>query len=180
MPVTCFLPLLAIAVGSFVETDAEYLRRKISVGYLHEAAISPPQWDTISPEDIDNGTTASPFFSSREVAPFRNLTSALFRSGTTDGIPHARFQSTYSQIISIRDNPVASLLINDVNSRLPTSPRFTCQRTDECFAVPTALRNIVAGNPFGGTISFGLSISTSRGDRSTLSCYAHCLVHTQD
>jgi hypothetical protein len=180
MSLLSLIYLATLPSATAIETDAEYLRRKISVAYLHEAAATPPQWDTISPEDIDNGTTASPFFSSREVAPFRNLTSALFRPGTTDGVPHARFQNMCAQIISMRDNPIVSLLINDVNSLVPSSPRFTCQRTDDGHAAPTAIRNTVAGNPFGGTISFGLSISTSRGDRSTLSRYAHYLVHTQD
>lgn len=163
------------------ETDAEYLRRKLSVGYLHEPATATPQWDVVSPEDFDRGTTASPFFSSRESAPFRNLCNALFRAGTTDGVVHSRLQKAAAQIVNIRDNAILTLFVNDATQRVPANPGYSCWRTGAGLLGGQGIRTAGGrSSTFGGTVTFGSNYWARQSMSRVMGQFVHYLVHTQD
>lgn len=179
-----------LVAGAHAETDAEYLARKITVGYLHNPYTTTPSWTTINPADVIAGNGSGPFYTAPESEKLRELVNAMFKSGNTGGVDHGRFQRILAAIVKFRDLPIQVLLVNDNSGPLTSvtaahgSLWINTNRHIWPYANKWNPPRAVGSGSFGGLFSFGnweLN-NNAQFNRAAyrLGVFLHEMTHTQD
>lgn len=179
---------LASAVPALAETNAEYIARKVSVGYV-DNPNTPAPIDVITPEAVIAGTGTSQFFTRPECAPLREMANAMFKPGTTDGVNHATFQRYLANIIRLQDRPILIMLIND--NAAPIANGLSVNNAwinGNGHVWPHASRwnppVAVGGGSYGGYFTFGnyelLHNPQFSQSANRLGVFLHEMTHTQD
>jgi len=192
------MPLLALATPAAADTDAQYLRNKISFRYVDQ-----PNDTSRAPQVLDNigiwqGTEAGAFWAKRNIPGLQRIVRALLKEPAKGGDGNLQFVA--GQIIRVLDKPVIIMLINDVDAPL-TAAAF--DQWDACddgsgrawpcasnMATSDDIRQNCARalskpdpgrhDAWAGQMALGQSVFSGGMAPEALGTFIHELVHTQD
>ncbi len=190
--------LLAVAVPAAADTDAQYLRNKISFRYADQpntTAQAPVVLDNIG---IWQGTETGTFWTKTNIPGLQRVVRALIKEPSKGG--DASLQFVASKIIKVLDKPVIVMLLNDVDASLTASAFNQWDACDDGngHAWPCAFNMAtrddqrencakVLSKPvparrdaWAGQLTLGQAFFTGPQASEALGTFIHELVHTQD
>lgn len=106
-----FAIVLVLAPAAMAETAQETIRRLVRLYYVPNPTATTGEV-IIDPAAYVAGTLTSDFVSSADNAPFRDLADRLWRPASTSR-ETAGFQTVVSEILAVRNVPIAVFLVND-------------------------------------------------------------------
>ena len=196
--------LLAVAVllgapAARAQTDAEYLRGKLSFRYVHTPNNLTSTVEILDNAAIASGTESGAFFASPSLSGLHGMVRGLLKPPGQGG--NSNLQYVAAKVVKILDRPVMIVMLNDVSATLSTAAMnhwdacsdgaghaWPCasnasttddQRT-RCAEVNHETPRPRQDGNWAGSMTLGQAAFNGGSAGSAIGTFLHELVHTQD
>jgi len=191
--------LLAGAPAARAQTDAEYLRGKLSFRYVHTPNNLTSTVEILDNAAIASGTENGAFFASPSLSGLHGMVRGLLKPPGRGG--NANLQYVAAKVLKILDRPVMIMMLNDVSAPLTTAAMnhwdacndgsghaWPCasnsSTTDDqrarCAEVNHTTPPARQDGNWAGSMTLGQAAFNAGNAGSAIGTFLHELVHTQD